>query len=94
MKKLSLYVVLGLLWCNVGVAESKSDDLTGKQLLCTYIDSYNSSINTIEGFKFVSPNNVELYGYYVFEDRFFEKPSFLNILLDKSFRVILLFVIN
>jgi hypothetical protein len=30
MKKLSLYVFLGLLWCNVGVA----DDLKGKKLYC------------------------------------------------------------
>ena len=30
MKKLFLYVFLGLLWCNVGVA----DDLKGKKLYC------------------------------------------------------------
>jgi len=30
----------------------------------------------------------------IFEDKFFVKPRFLNILLDKSFRVKFLFIIN
>ena len=38
MKKLSLYVFLGLLWCNVGVA----DDLKGTKLFCTNGGKYLS----------------------------------------------------
>ena len=38
MKKLFLYVFLGLLWCNVGVA----DDLKGKKLYCTGMSNHYS----------------------------------------------------
>ena len=47
MKKLSLYVFLGLLWCNVSVAK----DLTGVQLLCDGYTDY-----TAMGIDFKSSN--------------------------------------
>ena len=63
MKKLFLYVFLGLLWCNVGVA----DDLKGKKLYCvSETDAY-----------MLSPD--EHFAQYSFEFTYFSKVKVIEI---------------
>jgi len=63
MKKLSLYVFLGLLWCNVGVA----NDLKGKKLYC---------VSETDDFM-LSPD--EHYAQYSFEFTYFSKVKVIEI---------------
>ena len=56
MKKLFLYIFLGLLWCNLGFADD--NDLTGKKLLCKIQNNSPILLRTIE---FVSSRDVRVY---------------------------------
>ena len=56
MKKLFLYIILGLMFCNVGFADD--NDLTGKKLLCKKEINSHILLRTIE---FVSSRDVRVY---------------------------------
>jgi hypothetical protein len=76
MKKLSLYIFLVLMWCNVGFAK----DLTGTKLLCSWDFKLDIGI-VFYGLEFTSSTNVKEYSeldwevniiklnYYVKPDR-------------------------